>query len=305
MNFYFALQFKIINRQLRDFGLNPFLGYLLAGLCFIGFSLYLFDTTVYAPYLFVLVSLGFTARLSEMGRNGFLKMCFHEGQYRVLRIAENLLVSTPFILVLLFGEFFMGSVLLVILSILFGCKSFTSQLNFTLPTPFSRKPFEFISGFRNTFFLFPVAYLLTVVAVVVDNFNLGIFSVLLVFLSVVSFYPQPENEYYVWIFAMSPKKFLMEKVRTAWIFTSLLLLPIILVLLVFYPENGSTLLLFYTIGCLFLITILMAKYAAYPQAMNLPEGIILAMSIPLPILLFVFGPFFYLKAIKKLKLYLG
>jgi hypothetical protein len=182
--------------------------------------------------------------------------------------------------------------------------SIKTGINFTIPTPFYKKPFEFTVGFRNTFYIFPIAYILTCIAISVDNFNLGIFSLLLVFLVAFSFYTQPENEYFVWSFALTPKQFIIEKIKTALLFTSIVSLPIVLTLCFFYYTNIDALIAFYIIGCIFLITIISAKYSAYPDQINLPEGIIIAICISFPPLLLVFAPYFYLKAIKKLQRYL-
>ena len=50
---------------------------------------------------------------------------------------------------------------------------FQTNFNLTIPTPFSKKPFEFSTGFRRSFFMFPIAYILTFIAIRVDNFNLA------------------------------------------------------------------------------------------------------------------------------------
>ena len=292
------------NRRLKDFGLEPTFGYLLILASFIGLSLFLFYKTEFAQYIYILISLTITSKLSEIGRNDFLKFCFNDRNYKLVRITENLASSMPFLLFLIYKQIFIGSIILVVISLILGLSSFKTRLNFTIPTPFYKKPFEFTVGFRNTFFIFPIAYILTLIAISVDNFNLGIFSLVLVFLVTLGFYTKPENEYFVWSFALTPKQFIIDKIKTALLFTSLLSLPIILTLCVFYYENMDALIAFYSIGCVFLITIISAKYAAYPDEMNLPEIIIIAISISFPPLLLVFAPFFYIKATNKLQRYL-
>ena len=293
------------NRSLKDFGLEPILGYLLILSGFTGLSLFLFYKTEFAQYIYILISLALTSKLSETGRNDFLKSCFNDRHYKLVRLMENLASSMPFLIFLIYKQTYMGSIILTVISLIMGMSSFKTSLNFTIPTPFYKKPFEFTAGFRNTFFIFPIAYLLTFIAISVDNFNLGIFSLLLVFLVPLGFYTKPENEYFVWSFALTPKQFMIEKIKTALLYTSLLSLPIILALCVFYFENIDALLAFYIAGCVFLITIISAKYAAYPNEMNLPEGVIIAASISFPPLLLLFAPYFYIKATNKLQRYLA
>jgi hypothetical protein len=58
------------------------------------------------------------------------------------------------------------------------------------------------------------------------------------------------------------------------------------------------------IGFILIITVILAKYAAYPSEMNLPEGIVIALGLSFPPMLLIFAPYFYFKAIQKLKPYL-
>ncbi len=304
MKEYFVLQYKMTNRRLKAFGLQPVFAYLLILASFTGLSIYLFYKTEFAQYLYILISLALTSKLSEIRRNDFLRFCFNDKHYKLIRIIENLISSLPFLIFLIYKQNLIASIILILISLILALSSFKTSLNFTIPTPFFKKPFEFTVGFRNTFFIFPIAYILSLIAIYVDNFNLGIFSLLLVFLVVLGFYTKPENEYFVWSFAMRPKKFILEKVKTALLFTSLLSLPIILALCFFYYINIDALIAVYIIGCVCLITIISAKYAAYPNEMNLPEGIIIVLSFSFPPLLLLVAPYFYIKATNKLQRYL-
>lgn len=292
------------NRKLKGFGLEPILGYLLISAAFTGLSVFLFHKTEFAQYAYILISLALTSKLSEIGRNDFLKLCFNNNQYKLLRVLENFSASLPFLIFLLYKQSYFSSIILIVVSLLLALISFKTSLNYTIPTPFYKKPFEFTVGFRNTFFIIPIAYILTIISISVDNFNLGIFSLLLIFFVVIGFYLKPENEYFVWSFALTPKQFIIEKTKPALFFTSMLCLPIVLSLSIFYPANIGSLLVFYFVSCIFLMTIIFAKYAAYPYEMNIPEGIIIAISIAFPPLIIAFAPYFYIKSINKLKRFL-
>ena len=52
MKYYFTLQYKMLNRHLKAFGLPPIIGYILAIIFFIGGSVYLFYKTEYAAYIY-------------------------------------------------------------------------------------------------------------------------------------------------------------------------------------------------------------------------------------------------------------
>jgi hypothetical protein len=76
-------------------------------------------------------------------------------------------------------------------------------------------------------------------------------------------------------------------------------------LLIFYPTEFALILGIFFLGLLFLWTIILAKYSAYPGEMNLPEGMAIAFSLLFPPLLLAIIPFFYLKSITKLKFLLN
>lgn len=304
MKEYFKLQFVMTNRKLFDFGIHPIIGYLLLLLAFVGLSVFLFYKTTFASHAYILIALAFTSKLSEVKRNDFLKIVFGNKQCRKIRILENLIIVFPFTTFLLYKEQFYFAIFLNAMAIFVALLNFKTTYNITIPTPFYKKPFEFTVGFRNTFFLFFIAYGLMVIAVKVNNFNLGIFSLMLIFLTVLCYYLKPENEYFVWSYSLTPVKFLIEKIRTAFLFSFYLCVPILFMLSIFYPENMITLLFFIFLGYLYLTTVIFAKYAAYPNEIDVVQVVIMSICIVFPPLLIAVIPFFANQSVNKLKEFL-
>jgi len=305
MKEYFDLQLVMTNRKIKEAGINPVLGYLLGLLVIVLFSEYIFHKTEFAKYLVILACLSFQFKLTEKGRTDFLRSTFGDKLKNKIRVLENLIISFPLVLILVYKSLFLEAISLLFCSITIALFSFHSNLNFTIPTPFSKNPFEFSVGFRKTFLLFPLAYILTAISINVDNFNLGIFSMLLMNIITLSYYSKPEEEYYVWIHADTPKSFLKKKMIIATKNSILLSIPIVIGLLLFYPDEYGMVLLFFLIGILFLWTMVLAKYSAFPSEINLPEGIIIALAVSLPPLILLIIPYFYMKSIKNLKLILN
>jgi hypothetical protein len=301
---YFILQIKMISRKLREQGIHPALGIVLAIVSFVLASDFIFSQTEFAKYIVILTALSLLAKVSEIKRNDFLKIVFGNKRSRQIRVVENVLISMPFIILLLFHLAYLESMALIAVSIILAFYTFKNTNNYSLPTPFSKKPFEFTVGFRNTFLIFPLAYILTIIAISINNLNLGIFAMLLIFLISVSYYIKPENEYFVWSYSVSPSKFIFQKIKTASLYCTFLVSPIILCLIGFYPQNAILTLLFTGLGFVFLWTTILIKYSAYPREMNLSEGILIALCVNFPPLLLALIPFFYFKAINKLKVLL-
>lgn len=284
------------NRRFKDTGFRPLIAYLILTVGFVGLSIYLFRKTEFAQYVYMLFALTLIGKLSETGRTEFLKICFGDIKLKKIRVTENLIYLLPFLIFLLYKQLFLSSLLLCILTIILVLVNFRTTINFTLWTPFSKRPFEFTTGFRNTFYLIFAAYTLTVIAISVNNFNLGVFAMLLVFATTLSYYTKPENEYYVWTYNVNAKSFLFSKIKTAIIFSTSLALPITIVLAIFYTENIGILSLFFLVGWAFLIGVILSKYSAYPDEMNIIQGIFLALCIWFPPILVVLIPYLFKKS---------
>lgn len=298
---YFNLQFILLKRQLIDFGLQPWLGFLIVLITFYGFSIYLFTTTTFANYIYAILATGLVFKHNEIKKNNFLKFTFTISFYYKIRLLENLITIAPFILFLCIYKAFYSALIVLFISMVLIFYNNGKQFSLTIPTPFYKKPFEFIVGFRSWFLIFALSYFLTAMSVIYQNFNLGIFSLILAFLVCFSFYNEPESEFYVWVHKLSVNKFLFDKIKTAILFSTLITLPITLVMLYFFKQNIHAIIGFQLLGYCYLVTIILAKYSTYPQKMNLPQGVLFAISIAIPPFLLGLIPFFYMQSAKRLK----
>lgn len=300
MKLYFLLQFKMLNRRMIDLGFPLLIAYTLLPFVFILFSTLLFNKIESANCIYSILALSFISKLSKPKRNDFLKSILNNKKYITLRILENIIYCIPFTLFLVYKKQFMFSLIVNILAIIFTLLSFNTNFNLTIPTPFSKKPFEYVVGFRKTFLVFPIAYLLTFISISVENFNLGIFSMLLIAITCFSYYSKIENEYFVWNFNLPSKVFLFEKTKTCLIYFTLLSLPIIITLTIFFFNKLTIIILFFLLCYAYLTTIVFAKYSAFPNEMNMSQGILIAISFIFPPMLLIITPLFYSQAIKKL-----
>ena len=288
------------NRKFKDAGFSPLLAYILLTALFVALSITLFQKTAFAQYFYFLLALNLIGNLSDTRRAEFLKITFGDIQLKKIRIAENLIYSFPFFAFFLYKQLFGCAGLLWLLTTILALVNFRTTFNFTIWTPFSKRPFEFTAGFRNTFYIFFAAYVLTIIAVLVNNFNLGVFAMLLVFATTLSYYSKPENEYFVWIHNLKPTVFLLSKIKTALLFSSSIALPIVIILAIFIPQNIGMLSIFLLVGWAFLISIIVSKYAAYPDEINIAQGACLALCIWFPPMLIVLIPFLFKQSKKRL-----
>jgi len=305
MKAYFSLQYNLINRKLRELGLAPFVGYTLGLLAFIFVAMLLFYKTIHAKHILIIGCIPFLTPLSEKKRRDFLLPVFGEKKYKILRIVENFIISLPFTLFLLYKSEFLAAVFLLVIAAAMAIFSIRIPYKSTVPPPFSKRPFEAIMGFRKVFFMFLLAYALTVIGITVDNFNLGLFSLFLIFLISLTFFGIPEKSYFVWIHEDDPSSFLKRKLKNSCINTSILALPSLTVLMVFFPYNYLWILLCFVVGLLYVCLVVLSKYAAYPNELNFPQALILTLGLFIPLLAIILIPIYHKKSILKLKMILN
>jgi hypothetical protein len=300
MKEYFTLQIKMLNRQLTEFGIEPLIGYIIGIVAFILVSFKLYERTQYAEYILIFISLSITIKLSEICRNDFLKLCYPKNNYFKIRTIENLFVSLPFIIMLVYQKNYLSSVVLLIISCLLIVIDFKKNTNFTIPTPFYKHPFEFTVGFRTNFLIYLFAYFLTIMSLISENFNLGIFSLIIALIASLNYYTNLENEFYIWIFSLTPKEFIKYKLKNIINYSTLLSLPIIISLSVSFYKNIDVIIGIQCLGYLFIFTTMLAKYSIFPEKLNIRFGILLAMTIWLPPLLLIIIPYLHHQSVKKL-----
>lgn len=304
MKYYFYLQYQRLKRVTTDSGIHFITAIAIACFGFILFSTMVFGKIRYAEYIYSVIGIFLVNLLGKKERNFFLRYTFSKNNYHKIRIAENLVCIFPFVSFLIFKQFYIPALILLLLATVFSFFNSFKKTNFYFPTPFFKRPFEFVVGFRNLFWLFLISYLLTVFAIVYNNFNLGVFALLINAFSCVSFYTKTEHPFFVWVYKYNSASFLRQKIITGIIYYSLLILPIIIALLIFKIEYWHIILLCFVIGYLYVALSLLGKYAYYPTENNLIQGFAIGFSMAFPPLLLILIPVFYNKSKQKLKFYL-
>lgn len=300
MSFYFQLQLKRVSRTFREAGINPILGGFVAVILLVAVSHLIIQREEYGVYLYLLLAIFCINLLGEPSRNEFLKSFSTDSDYKKLRVIENVILSAPFILNLLLRQFYLLSGIVCISSLALSFLTSSFRFNFVLPTPFSRKPFEFIAGFRKTVFICLICYAASCTAIYVHNFNLGIASLAALFLTILSFYSDQEHPFFVWIHSTSASKFIASKLITAILCSTLLTIFVAIPLVVFFPDQLYVILLLEITGIILVIASLLGKYAFYPAESGLIHGLVISFCLVFPYLLIFTLPLLFRKSKKNL-----
>lgn len=282
-------------------GLHPLINYsiIIAGFAGVSHTLFLHQTRYLAAY--VLIVLQLLSMQSKPAYNEFLKQQYSRRDYYRIRLLENLITALPFVLMLFFSANYYLALGVLFASVFFALRSKRVSWQIVIPTPFFRHPFEFIAGFRLSWWLVLGGYYLTYISIIHANFGIGIFVIYALGVLTALFHSYPEDMHYVWIFNCKASEFLRYKLLVAWAYTSLLSLPVLLALGLAYPDKLGLIFAAYGLSLAVVATGVFSKYAAFPHELSLREGLPLMFAIMFPPLLLLMVPYFYLNASKHLQ----
>ena len=301
---YLSLQWLRFRRMDADIGRHPIL-FVIAGIglyAFVTFLLY--SRYQSASWIQALIGISSLSLLSGTERNDFMRITFSMRDYRLIRLCENLLVCLPFLAGMLIHGDLLPAGALVVGGVITAFVQFRSKISLRIPTPFGRIPFELPRGFRYSYPVILAAYFLTLMAVRVGNYNLGLFAELLILAICALYNAFQEDEYFVRIHSCSAGKFIWLKLRNTVIGALTLAVPVIITLLyldISRWEAVSGLLLF---GMLWCFMVIVSKYSAFPYPLGLKKGILLGSALLIPPLLLYLLPALYLEAKDRIRMYL-
>lgn len=300
MKYYFSLQFKRTKRWFTEFGIHPYLALVLGLILFILLSTLLFFKTEYADYIYLFLAVAFLFNRANKTHLSMLNHIFDTSTRIKIRLIENGMIATPFILYLLYEKSFLFIPIIILAAIIFSFLNLRRNFHGVIPTPFKNFPFENIQGFRISFFFFAMDYFIIFKAIQVDNYNLAAVSMFSMFFVCMSYYLKPEKIYFVWIFNENPDRFLMTKLKYALVCASIIVVPAVLIISFYFSSMIWFTLAIMLLGYIYLSSVIFAKYSAYPKEMNLPQAFLYVLSIILPVILLFIFPIFYKRSKKNL-----
>lgn len=297
MKYYLKIQALIIHRTIRDTGIPPLLLYIVALIAFPYLTVQLFNKSSLAPFLVAGLSIYNILLLNQIDRNNFIKINFRKSFYRIRRV-ENLIITLPFLLILLVYRQWYLALLCLVSVVTIPMLKPLKPYSKTLVTPFSKRPFEFVTGTRQYFLIVIGCYLLLGIAIYYNNYNLGMFSIFGLYGTCMLFYNMPESKYLVWNYAKTPGGFLVMKCLIALQNAFIITIPAIILTAVCFQVYGKTILLA-LLANLFLVNMVLLKYSAFPGQPNIVNVIMFALCLYFPPLLLILIPYnFYIAGIK-------
>lgn len=300
MKKYLLLQFKRTLRYFSERGIAPLLGLILLA-CLIGGLGYLISIrTSHAGIVYLTLQMFALLALGERRKIETLKLIYSKGLFRKLRIVENLIVSVPFMVCLIIfrEQYFYVS---LVLPVFMGFVLVDGVRFRTIPTPYTKEPVLLPAGFRKTLLINISAYTGLIFSLLIDNYNLGLFALIVMVFIYFSFYNAREPYEYVWIFNLSAKAFIIQKLKEGAFGLILFVAPALIIIIARDWESSYLPLIILLLAVLNLINLIGAKYADFPNEIMIPNGLVVALAMIISPLVIITIPYFYSKAIRNLK----
>lgn len=304
LSYYYKLQYRRFLRKCNELQVLPLFVIVLIVAVFILLSSLVFHKITYTEWIYPSIGLGIIAQLNSVKNTKIIHHIFSSQDFQRTRCMQAFFLALPFVFFLLYKYLWIQAILLFLLSLLSIFIPSGKRSSLRLPTPFRKKPFEFIVGFRKSILLILIFYFLIFKGIQVGNENLAYASMGFIHMLSISFLMSPEDQHFVWISNASAKTFLWKKILTAIICASLLTIPGLLAVLIAFPHYYLAAIFIYIVAYMWISTMILAKYSVFPKEMNLPQAIILGVSFLFPPLLIYTIPSFYRKARKQLELIL-
>lgn len=308
---YFRLQRTLLERQLVEWRLAPWLVYVLVPLLVLGGTHLLLRRSEHAVWLVVMSGLSVVERLSGPARNDFLRGLYRGSDYRKLRLMENGLIVFPLVVMLAIYALVLPSLSCGAGALVLGMVGMSGawwirrpRSGRALPTPFSREPFEFATGFRRFWWVFVLVVFVMAQGLRVGNYELCLFMSLVVALTGCQMVSQPEPGFFVWIHSLTAKAFLRRKILLGLKHQLILTLPTLLLVLAIFPQQWLTTLVVGLLGLAYLLLWMLVKYAVFPQEINVGHAFIIALGMVFFPALLILIPMYYQRALARVAIVL-
>ena len=302
MSYYFNLQWQIIKRKLKQFGINPILAIGIGLSLFLLLTYLLYQRTDFAPYLLSILALLTSKAMDSSEKFEFLGLQFSKRDIRYIRLIEHQAIALPFLVVLLVTGQYLLSFILLIAVTLYAQVRFKGLHFNGLPSPYKRFPFEFTIGFRKNILFLLLAYAIGITGCVVGNYNIAIFGMMILSFIMMNYYGLPEARIIIWEDIRSSKALLHYKLVVGLRYFVLTILPLFAGILFFYPAYWHYSLLWLLILTSYFLFFILMKYYAYPDMMSLPHTIYFIACIIIPPLMLYFAYRFYRNSLNNIKM---
>lgn len=279
MKTWFHLQYLMLIRSVREAGLHPAIGLLLVSTILYLTIFILWERAPFPEAVFSILSLAVLLRPTLRRRNEFIQTVFGKTAYYRVRIAEQLLLVTPFTLCLIIKQAWLWAAFLPMVSIMLAFLRTDPGRGRVLPTPFGKIPYEGPVGFRKTISGTTLSIAVLMAGVLSGNHALFPASLIIVVLTASSYFGEPDDKLYVWIFNTGPRQFLLKKWGASVLCTAAMSIPVLITTLICDSSWLPTLAGILLFGLCLNALIIAGRYSSFPDKLSFANGLIMAFAV--------------------------
>ncbi len=298
IHFALKLEWKRLNRRLKDWGLAK-------ELIILTLFIALILLTILAKKSFILFSiLSYLLIQSAMGvkENQFYKSILQEKNYLFFKRCKMVLYALPFLGILMYyGQWLHVLGVLTLVTLIPERLNTFSITNGSIPSPFPTFSYKHNISFRKYFFLQLALLFLIIPAYKYHNFRLALFSVISIqiVIQLGAFLIEPRT--YIQIHSRNSNQFLWQQVKNLWIHFIRWPGPIIALLLLLFPHEWIWFVVVIILVMLHGTYWIFLMYSKWPKEIQIPDVLLILISIWFPPLLILMMPFAFKKASENLK----
>lgn len=266
LSYYITLRLKQFLRFFSFNGMHPAIGLPISTCIFVFISAMVYYKAPYAEWVYLLMAVGSVTELQNVKTNSFLQQMVERKTLFRIKLAENLLVLIPLVVVMCYYHSWWQLAIAILFTILYSNwnKKLPRPKVRSLPVPFKGHAYEANFGFRT---MFP-AYLLYIVLLIVGSLVQNVYVLLVPFFLQVLFvqlsYGEVEGPQYIWMHRMSATTFLKKKFITLLSNYGIIFTPFLLFGLIAYTNEWPLLLLCFMAGLIAVTGGMLIKYQFYP-----------------------------------------
>lgn len=304
MKFYYRLQFLSLKRSLEEAGLSIAAALVILVLGYAGLFYAAKQSPTIVSLLLLFVQYSLLLPVNDKDRRDFMKQLFPTRDYSRMLLYENILITLPLVIIAVYSSVWLAMLGFLVLPLVYHQLATWHIYGASMPTPFWRKPFEFIILFRRWWLVLVILHVLLGIALYVGNENLAFILLFVQIMLSLKAYDVVEDELLVWNYSLSPQDFLLRKLKRGILHCLLLNALMLFALLIAFPENVLIIALIVVVGLLLLLLSILMKYSSYPRRPGVGEILITISAIVTMILIPYLYYYFYKKSIQQLQKYL-
>ncbi len=296
-SYYFIILWRRFQRKSEEIGLPASLSLTLALIGVVVLWYLLISKTSYHSLWFACIGVMLSSK--ELQSKGYpaLHLHFSRKHQVIFELGLRYLIIAPFLSILLLHQHWKTALVVALIIPALHYIQLPRSFIQSLPSPFGKANFEMSIALRKWFYLYIGLGIILFQAYAVTNTNLALVCIACIYLLILFSYTINEDRFYVWIYNLDVKNFLLTKWKSALINSSLFFTILWVLTMPAFQLNWYVPILYHVVFGYSLLLWILLKYAFHPSEPPMAFAILFCLSVVFP----PFGFYFIALCFRKSK----